>query len=151
MAGHQKIEVDVEVCIGADKFWHSIRDSNTLFPKIFPEVYKTIEVLEGDGKAIGSIRLIKYGEGAPLLTFAKEKIDAVDDEKKTVSYHVLEGDILKHYKHFKAFLCVTPKGDGSLVKWWCEFDKASPEVPEPHFIRDAAVKTFKDLEAFLKA
>ncbi|XP_019164756.1 PREDICTED: MLP-like protein 423 [Ipomoea nil] len=151
MAAQGKIEVDLEVSIGADKFWNSIRDSTTLFPKAFPDVYKSIEVLEGDGKAVGSIRLIKYVDGAPLVTFSKEKIDTVDDEKKTVSYHVIEGDILKYYKDFKAYLSVTPKGDGSLVKWGCEFEKASAEVPDPHLIKDAAVKTFKDLEAFLKA
>lgn len=85
------------------------------------------------------------------MTFSKEKIDTVDEEKKTVSYHVIDGDILKYYKNFKAYLKVTPKGDGSLVRWWCEFEKASAEVPEPNLIRDAAVKTFKDLEAYLKA
>lgn len=67
MAAHGKIEVDLEVVIGAEKFWHSIRESTSLFPKAFPDQYKSIEVLEGDGKAVGSIRLIKYADGKSTM------------------------------------------------------------------------------------
>lgn len=58
-----KIEVEVEVQSGADKFWNGIRDSTNLFPKAFPKQYKSIEVVEGDDKSVGSVRLIKYAEG----------------------------------------------------------------------------------------
>lgn len=63
MACSGKIDVEVEVKSPADKFWGSIRDSNNLFPKAFPDQYNSIEVLEGDGKAAGSVRLITYGGG----------------------------------------------------------------------------------------
>ena len=152
MAAAGKIEVEVEVAVGADKLWESIKDSVNIFPKAFPKQYKSIEVLEGDGKSAGSLRLVKYAEGTPLVTFSKEKIESVDDEKKALSYNVIEGEILQAYKNFKASLSVAPKGDDvSLVTWRGDFEKASDEVPEPVFIKDAAVKTFKDLEAYLKA
>ncbi|KAF8399302.1 hypothetical protein HHK36_015167 [Tetracentron sinense] len=144
-----KLEVDIEVKSSADKFWGSIRDSTTLFPKVFPELYKSIDVLEGDGKCVGSVRLLKYPEGISAVTESKERIDAVDDANMKVAYHVIGGDLLKYYKHFKAFLHVTPKGDGSFVKWSCEFEKASEEVPDPHFIQEFAVSNFKDLDAYL--
>uniref|UniRef100_A0A2P2J769 MLP-like protein 423 n=1 Tax=Rhizophora mucronata TaxID=61149 RepID=A0A2P2J769_RHIMU len=63
MACSGKLNVDIEVKSAADKFWECIRDSTTLFPKLFPQQYKSIEVLEGDGKAVGSVRLITYAEG----------------------------------------------------------------------------------------
>lgn len=63
MGSSGKLEVEIEVKAPADKFWESIRDSTTLFPKALSHDYKSIEVLEGDGKAPGSIRLITYGEG----------------------------------------------------------------------------------------
>ncbi|CAH9073948.1 unnamed protein product [Cuscuta epithymum] len=151
MAGQGKIEVDVEVNVGAEKLWSSLKDSINVFPKAFPEQYKSIEVVEGDGVSVGSVRLVTFAEGTPLVTFSKEKIESVDEEKKSLSYNVIEGDILKYYKSFKANVGVTPQGDGSLVKWCCEFEKASDEVPEPSLIKDAAVKTFKGLEVYLKA
>lgn len=58
-----KIDVEVEVKTPADKFWNGIRDSTNLFPKASPHEYKSIEVVEGDGKSVGSVRLIKYAEG----------------------------------------------------------------------------------------
>lgn len=63
MGSSGKLEVDVEVKSPADKFWGFIRDSTILFPKALSHDYKSIEVLEGDGKAVGSIRHITYAEG----------------------------------------------------------------------------------------
>jgi hypothetical protein len=58
-----KLEVDIELKSNADKYWQTIRDSTTIFPKAFPHDYKSIEILEGDGKAAGSIRHFTYAEG----------------------------------------------------------------------------------------
>jgi hypothetical protein len=61
-----KVELVVEVKSSADKMWTALRDSTELFPKIFPE-YKSIETVEGDGKSVGTVRLIKYAEGTYML------------------------------------------------------------------------------------
>lgn len=63
MASIGKLDVEVEVKSDADKFWGIIKDSVTILPKACPNDYQSIEVLEGDGKSIGSVRLITYGEG----------------------------------------------------------------------------------------
>ncbi|CAN1281344.1 Major allergen Mal d 1 [Linum perenne] len=39
-----------------------IEDSQTIIPKLLPQVIKSITFLEGDG-AVGSIRLITFHEG----------------------------------------------------------------------------------------
>ncbi|XP_042514353.1 MLP-like protein 423 [Macadamia integrifolia] len=149
MGSTGKLEVELEVKSSADKFWESIRDSTTLFPKIFPTHYKSIQVLEGDGKGVGSIRLLTYSEEIPGVKFSKERIDAVDEAGKEVAYAVIDGDVSHFYKHFKAKLVVTPKGEGSLVKWSCEFEKASGDVPDPHLVRDFAVHNFRALDDYL--
>ncbi|OVA16279.1 Bet v I domain [Macleaya cordata] len=149
MGSTGKIEVEVEIKSPASKFWESIRDSTNLFPKIFPEQYKSIEVVEGDGKSVGTIKLLKYAEGMPLITFSKEKIEAVDETTKSVSYSIIDGELVNFYKNFKANLNVGTKGEGSLVKWSCEFEKASEEIPDPNIIKDFAVKSFQDLDAYI--
>lgn len=80
---------------------------------------------------------------------SKERIDNVDDAKKALSYSVIEGDLLKYFKQFKAHVSLTPKGDGSLVKWSCEYEKASDEVPEPNVISDFAIKNFKEVDDYV--
>lgn len=87
--------------------------------------------------------------GSPIVSSSKEKIEVVDEGNKTIEYSVIGGDILKYYKNFKAKLVVTPKGDGSMVKWTCEYEKASDEIPDPSVIRDSAAKTFQQLDAFI--
>ncbi|KAG8366190.1 hypothetical protein BUALT_Bualt17G0050800 [Buddleja alternifolia] len=144
-----KLEVELEVKSSAEKIWESIKDSATIFPKALPDQYESIEVVEGDGKSAGSVRLIKYPPGSSPISTTKEKFELVDEANKTLSYSVVDGDVLKYYKNFKATLAVTPKGDGSLMKWSCEFDKASDEVPNPDVIKDFAVKNFQDLDAYL--
>ncbi|KAK3041754.1 hypothetical protein RJ639_000270 [Escallonia herrerae] len=149
MATTGKLEVDIEVKSQADKFWGSIRDSTTLFPKAFPHDYKSIEVLEGDGKAVGSVRKFHYAEGSPLVKTSEEKIDFVDEAKKTVAYRVVAGDLLNYYKDFKAIIVVTPKEGGSCAKWSCEFEKAHEEIPDPNIIRDFAIKNFKEIDEYI--
>ncbi|XP_010928576.1 MLP-like protein 423 [Elaeis guineensis] len=144
-----KAEMEVEVKSSADKFWGALRDSTDLFPKIFPEQYKSIEIVEGDGKSAGSIRLLKYTEGFPILTFSKERIEVADDANKQVSYSVIDGELVSFYKPFKASLQVVPKGEGGLVKWCLEYEKVNEEFPQPDIIQETAAQTFKDLDAYL--
>ncbi|NP_001105279.2 MLP-like protein 423 [Zea mays] len=148
-----KVELVVEVKSPADKLWAALRDSTELFPKIFPEQYKSIETVEGDGKSAGTVRLLKYTEAVPMLTFAKEKLETADDENKVVSYSVVDGELADFYKNFKITLKVTPakaEGEGgAVVSWAMEFDKANDQVPDPDVIKETATKTFHDLDDYL--
>ncbi|EEF30980.1 MLP-like protein 423 [Ricinus communis] len=150
MAASGTLHVAVEIKSSPDKFWGSIRDSTSLFPKFFPDQYKSIEVLEGDGKAAGSVRLFTYAEGSPIVKISKERIDVVHEAEKKVSYSVIEGDLLKYYKVFKGHITVLPKGDGSLVEWSCEYEKTSDEVEVPHIIKDFVVKNFKEVDELIQ-
>ncbi|XP_006652389.1 MLP-like protein 423 [Oryza brachyantha] len=147
-----KVELVVEVKSPADKLWTALRGSTELFPKIFPEQYKSIETVEGDGKSAGTVRLLKYAEGVPMVTFAKEKVEVADDEKKVVSYSVVDGELVSFYKNFRVTLQVTPKGgdgSGAVVSWAMDFDKTSEQVPDPDVIKETAAKTFHDLDDYL--
>lgn len=62
---------------------------------------------------------------------------------------MIDGDMMQYYKSFKASLEVIPEEEGSLVKWLCEFEKASEEVPNPDIIRDFAAKNFKEIDEYL--
>ncbi|XP_050119415.1 MLP-like protein 423 [Malus sylvestris] len=86
-----------------------------------------------------------------LVKVSKETIDAVDEVGKAVAYKVIDGDLLKYYKSFKCTLTVTPKGDGSLVKWSSVYEKANEQVPEPSIIKDFAAKNFLELDAYVLA
>ncbi|EOA36287.1 hypothetical protein CARUB_v10010538mg [Capsella rubella] len=143
------LHVEVEVKSPAEKFWIALGDCINLFPKAFPHDYKTIQVLAGDGNAPGSIRLIIYGEGSPLVKVSAERIEEVDLEKKSMSYSIIGGEMLEYYKTFKGTITVTPKDGGSLLKWSGEFEKTAHEIDDPHVIKDFAVKNFKEIDEYL--
>lgn len=90
-----------------------------------------------------------FDAAIPIVTFVKERIDAADEESKTVAYSAIDGELATFYKDFKATLVVTPKGDGAAVKWVIEYEKANEEVPEPKIMLEFAVKTFNGLDAYL--
>nr|AFK48227.1 unknown [Lotus japonicus] len=149
MGTRGKLEVDIDLKSNADKYWLTLRDSTTIFPKAFPHDYKSIEILEGDGKAAGSVRHITYAEGSPLVKSSTEKIDAGDDEKKTVSYAVIDGELLQYYKKFKGTISVIAVGEGSEVKWSAEYEKASTDIPDPSVVKDFAVKNFLEVDEYV--
>ncbi|KAM7251903.1 hypothetical protein ACFE04_023786 [Oxalis oulophora] len=141
---------DIEMNHSAEKVWVVIMDAYLIFPKVYPDQYLSIKILEGTGKSPGSIRLITYGEGSPLVKISEEKIDTVDNETRTVTYSIIGGDLLKYYKTFNGKIVVEPKGEaGSLVKWSCTYEKAHEEVPDPTIIKDFAVRNISELDEYI--
>ncbi|QHO59380.1 MLP-like protein [Arachis hypogaea] len=120
-----KLEAEIEVKSNADKFWNAIRDFATILPKVSPSVYKSIHIIQGDAKVPGSIIKYTLDMGNEVVTVT-ERIEDVDDAKRTLIYSVIDGDLLKYFKsNYKGYISVTPKGDdnGSIVKWSAEFEK----------------------------
>ncbi|KAL5552946.1 hypothetical protein UlMin_040347 [Ulmus minor] len=145
-----KLEVEVDVKSHPDKVWDALKNFIFIYPKALPHDYKSVEVLEGDGIAVGSVRLITYGDGSPIVKVSKEKIEHIDAQNKTFTYNVIDGDLLKYYKSFKAHVTVVPKGDGTLVKWSCDYEKDSDEIPIPNEVKDFAVKNFIELDEYIR-
>jgi hypothetical protein len=82
---------------------------------------------------------------------AKEKIEAIDETNKSITFKVIEGDLLKEYKSFKIFVQASPKGEGSLVHWSMEYEKLKEDVPEPKTLLQFAVDMSKDIDGHLTA
>ncbi|KAK3418024.1 hypothetical protein EUGRSUZ_H04005 [Eucalyptus grandis] len=69
-----------------------IVDSHYLIPKIAPLGIKSIEFVEGDGRA-GSIKVTNFAKGGHLK-FSKRKIDALYTENLVCKYTLIEGDVI---------------------------------------------------------
>lgn len=83
------------------------------------------------------------------MKISAEKIEAVDLENKSWTYSIIGGELMEYYKTFKATITVTPKDGGSILKWSGEFEKTGHEIPDPHAIKDFAVKNFKEIDEYL--
>ncbi|KAL8550460.1 hypothetical protein ACS0TY_009043 [Phlomoides rotata] len=55
MTNKSKFEFDIVLKSSAGKLWRNLKNFVTTFPKALPHMYKSIEIIEGDGKSVGSV------------------------------------------------------------------------------------------------
>lgn len=63
MAQICRLELQTEIKSSPDRIFDIYKNKTSLMPKISPDKLKSIEVLEGDGKSVGSVRLWTYVMG----------------------------------------------------------------------------------------
>lgn len=88
-------------------------------------------------------------DGEPRV--AKEVIEAVGENM--ISFRVIEGDLMDHYKSFLITITVTPNLEDPkrcVVHWHFEFEKLHHEIIDPHTLLELAVEVSKDIEAHIR-
>ena len=70
---------------------------------------------------------IKYGSNRT----SKQVVEAIDVENNSITFKVIEGDILKEYKSFKIVLQTLLKCDFTLVRWIIEYEKFNGDSHAP--------------------
>lgn len=94
--------------------------------------------------------LVIHIVGSQLAKSSKERIEAADDEKKTVTYSIVEGDLLQYYTKFLGHIAVIPIGEGCEVKWTAEYVKTKNDIPDPTIVKDFAVKNFLEVDDYIQ-
>ncbi|PWA44463.1 ribonuclease 1 [Artemisia annua] len=84
------IEVEVATSYPAEMVFKVFSVFHTIAPKVMPEVFKSIETLEGDG-GVGTIKLFTF---AVPFTTGKYRQDTVDEKNLSFGYTFFEGDNL---------------------------------------------------------
>ncbi|KVH77599.1 root allergen protein-like [Cynara cardunculus var. scolymus] len=145
------IEVEVTSSLPAPKLFKVFSHFDTIAPKVEPETFKTVSVIQGDG-GVGSIKNITYGDGVPYTT-SKHTVDAIDSSNLSLSYTVFEGDallgIIDSATHHIKFI---PSSDGGsiykhAVVCKCKGDAKLTE-DTPKLFKEALKKTFKAIESY---
>nr|BAA92224.1 S1-1 [Vigna unguiculata] len=131
-----------------------ILDAPNLIPKLMPEAIKNVQLVEGNGGP-GSIQEITIAEG-DKIKHLKHRIDAIDPEKLTYSYAVIEGDgalekvdSISHEIKFEA----TEEGGCKTKNVSTYHPKAGVEVKEEDFkaAKDEGLALLKAVDAYLLA
>ncbi|RVW16928.1 MLP-like protein 31 [Vitis vinifera] len=79
----------------------------------------------------------------------KETVESKDEENRSITFKVLDGELLNDYKSYKFTTQAIPKGEGCLVKWTAEYEKASEDGSDPRGYLELAVNITKDIESHL--
>lgn len=81
------------------------------------------------------------------VTTCKENIEVLDEEKKSMTFNLFEGDVEQHYKIFKINLQVIDKDDGgAIAKWSIEYEKVNENVEPPYGYLGYLTKLSKDTD-----
>ncbi|KAI3834962.1 hypothetical protein MKX03_025303 [Papaver bracteatum] len=104
-------QIETELKCSADKFYNLYRHNVTQMSIIFPDYFKSIKIVEGDGISLDSIRLWQYvvPEVFSKALVLKEMLKSVDDENRSITFSVLGGDLMIQYTSFDITITVTPK------------------------------------------
>ncbi|KAI3983625.1 hypothetical protein MKX01_000637 [Papaver californicum] len=150
-------QVETELKCSADKFYNLFRHNMMHLTTIFPQFYKSVKILKGDGKSsVGSIREWQYVVPASSEVMSvKEIVKSVDEDNRSITFSVLGGDLLTHYKSFDVTMTVTPKDvdnikeSGSKVKWWIQYEKRTEHVHSPDAHIGLVAVVTKELDHYL--
>ncbi|KAI7744745.1 hypothetical protein M8C21_016880 [Ambrosia artemisiifolia] len=148
------IEVEFTSPFSRETVFKVFCDFHTIAPEVNPQVFKSIETIEGDG-GVGTIRLFTFGDGVPF-TSGKYKQGMIDATNFSYNYSYFEGDnlmgILNSIDHY---VNIVPSPDGGsvfkqTVIYNCKGDE-KPSTDILNFEKELYEKTYKALEAYAVA
>ncbi|KAJ9708432.1 hypothetical protein PVL29_000461 [Vitis rotundifolia] len=137
-----KLEIETEIKAPADEFFKIFRSQAHHLPNICSDKIHKIEVHEGDWETQGSVKHWSY-------TIVLRRLESIDEENRSITFKVLDGELLNDYKSYKFTTQAIPKGEACLVKWTAEYEKASEDGSDPHGYLELAVNITKDIESLL--
>ncbi|RZC86466.1 hypothetical protein C5167_030542 [Papaver somniferum] len=137
MAQNHRLHFQNELknCSG-DQLYNFYKNEITKLPQVIPHIFKSVQILAGDGNNAGTVRLAKLSIGSSREEIVKEKIETVVDESRTLRGSIIDGDILRMYPKFEYAVTITPlvtKGgeESCLFKLSVEYEKENEDVPNP--------------------
>ena len=143
-----KVEADVEIKASAAKFHEMFTHKPHHISNASNRNIQGCDLHEGDWGTVGSVVSWNYFHDGKAKV-AKELVEAIDAENNLITFKVIEGDLLEHYKSFKATIHATPKGEGCNVHWTMEYEKHHDDIEDPHTLLQCAVEVSKDIDAHL--
>ncbi|KAI5066945.1 hypothetical protein GOP47_0017473 [Adiantum capillus-veneris] len=120
----------VGLATSVEEMWPAFKNAVSLIAQHCPQFIHSCQLLHGDGGP-GSIRLVKFGPASGLVTYAKEEIVEVDEEKMVLTYLLLEGDLKKQFKVFKPSISLERVAEANEPKAVSQKVDTSVERNEP--------------------
>lgn len=78
---------------------------------------------------------------------AKQVIESIDEENKSITFKMLEGDLMELYKSFIISIHVDTKGEDNLVTWTLDYEKLHEDVEDPNSLTEFFIHLTKDIES----
>ncbi|MFS7924487.1 putative Bet v I/Major latex protein [Helianthus anomalus] len=144
-------QIEIASSFPAEKVFKIYGDFHIITPKVNPQVFKSIEIIEGDG-GVGTIRLLTFGDGLPF-TNTKYRQDGIDASNFTFDNTFFEGDnLMGIIDTINYHIKIIPNAEGGSiftqkVVYNCKGEE-KPSTETLNFIKDMYEKTYKAMEAY---
>eukprot|EP01018_Ginkgo_biloba_P021978 Gb_15130 [translate_table: standard] len=143
----------VEIQVPASAVWKTFsKDWVDLFPKLLPNIFSSIQIMEGDG-GVGTVVMLKFGPGVHGgIEYQKEKIVEMDEEKRSIALEVLEGGHRElGFSYYKARFEMKETGDHSTaIECTVEYETVQGDPVVTH-TTESALFVFKAIENYLSS
>ncbi|XP_071939860.1 kirola-like [Coffea arabica] len=133
-----KLVNQIEIKSDGDVFHEIFRYRPHDISTMSPSNVQGCDLHGGDWGTVGSVN------GKEKV--AKVVIEAIDEAKKSITFKMIEGDLMEFYKTFIATVHVEALGQSCLVAWTIEYEKRSENVPDPNTLMELALNITKDIE-----
>ncbi|KAK6146775.1 hypothetical protein DH2020_020644 [Rehmannia glutinosa] len=114
-------------------------------PDICPGKVKKLDLQSGQWGTVGSVICWQYIHDGKKKS-AKAIIEAIDEKKKSITFNLLEGDLMEAYNTFKFIVAIDTNGEDNLVTWTLEYEKKTQDVSEPHAVMNLGLSVTKEIE-----
>nr|GMD72434.1 kirola-like [Ipomoea batatas] len=140
-----KLVSQIEIKSDGDVFHEIFRYRPNHISTMSSDKIHGCDLHEGEWGTVGSVICWTFTHDGKKK-IAKERIEAIDEEHKSVKYKVIGGDLLEHYKSVSLSVHVDTRGINNLVTWTIEFEKQNESIPEPHTLMKFVLDVTKDIE-----
>ncbi|GAB2289647.1 hypothetical protein Dimus_023952 [Dionaea muscipula] len=129
-------------------------DSHILMPKLIPDSFESVEIVEGETIAVGTVKKLNFAKGSHYK-YAKHRVDEIDAVNFYYKYTTTEGDVLDgKYESVVNETKIEAAGTGSNIKLTSHFYlKEGVQINEEgiKFGQEKTKKMFKVIEEYLIA
>ncbi|XP_047308268.1 kirola-like [Impatiens glandulifera] len=143
--GLSKLVKQVEIKSHGDVFHEIFRFKLHQLSNITPTKIQNVDLHEGDWGSVGSVLVGNYTQDGKEKVI-KQRIEAIDEEKKLVSFKIIEGDLMELYKTCIFTVHVETHGENNLVTWTAEYEKLNEDVEDPTSMLDLCIAVTKDID-----
>ncbi|XP_028767190.1 MLP-like protein 28 [Neltuma alba] len=172
------LEADLELNTSAVKFLEIFSTRIYELLTISPEIIQGIEIVEGEWGTSGFVFLSHYtllgeshlqlhslpftlllhvhitvintlkSDGTPQV--AKLVVESINLVDLSMTFRVIEGDLLDVYNSFMVYLKLTPNVlSGSVLHWTIEYEKPSSDTADPASLMETAIQVSKDVDVYV--
>ncbi|KAG6552219.1 hypothetical protein Mapa_006067 [Marchantia paleacea] len=144
-------DVEFVLDVPASRLWAAMKDGSKIFPKINPQIFGSIAIVDGTDGEVGAVRLIKFGSAAPEGAYVKEKLVSIDVENKVVvSSEVEGGHLAMGFSKWDCTLKLSPEGDKTYMSFTFDYEGEGPVVAVAiEQAKQGTQPTFQGLASYL--